>query len=99
MTAGMAETLSPDAGAYTTRAATPADAAAGGTPSVISRVLEIWPKAIPRAPSIICAANPIRMKGNRTAGSAIKSVGMSWRDKPFRRGEKAIRLFITAQTP
>jgi hypothetical protein len=38
---------------------TPADAAAGGTPMLISKVLEICPNAMPSAPSTICAAKPI----------------------------------------
>jgi hypothetical protein len=42
----------------------------------ISRVEEICPNAIPKAPSIICAAKPIKMKGRRRAGSAMNSVGM-----------------------
>ncbi len=49
---------------------TPADAAAGGTPMLIRIVLEIWPKAMPSAPSTNCAAKPIRMNGIRIAGSA-----------------------------
>ena len=49
---------------------TPAEAAAGGTPMLISKVLEIWPKAMPSAPSTSCAAKPIRMKGSSVAGSA-----------------------------
>ena len=36
---------------------------AGGTPMLISKVLEIWPKAMPSAPSTSCAAKPIRMNG------------------------------------
>ena len=48
-------------------ACTPADAAAGGTPRLISRVLEIWPKAMPSAPSTSCAAKPIRTNGRSTA--------------------------------
>jgi hypothetical protein len=55
---------------------TPADAAAGGTPVAISSVLEIRPNAIPRAPSMSWAANPIRMNVTRTVGSARKSVGI-----------------------
>ena len=49
---------------------TPADAAAGGTPMLISKVLEICPNAMPSAPSTICAAKPIATKGRRTLGSA-----------------------------
>jgi hypothetical protein len=40
-------------------------------------VLDIIPNAMPRAPSIICAAKPIRMKGNKADGSVRKSVGMT----------------------
>ena len=53
---------------------TPAEAIAGGTPSVINSVEEIMPKAMPNAPSIICAAKPTRMNGNRATGSAKSSV-------------------------
>ena len=55
---------------------TPAEAAAGGTPMMSSKVLEIWPNAMPSAPSIICAAKPIRTNGSRTEGSASKSANM-----------------------
>ena len=39
----------------------------------MSKVLEIWPNAMPSAPSISWAAKPIRMKGRRMAGSASDS--------------------------
>ena len=60
---------------------TPAEAAAGGTPMTSSKVLEICPNAMPSAPSTICAAKPIRMKGKRTEGSASKSAKMTF--SPF----------------
>ena len=44
---------------------TPAEAAAGGTPMLSSMVLEIWPNAMPSAPSTICAANPISDEGQQ----------------------------------
>ena len=47
----------------TSTAWTLAEAAAGGTPRLISRVLEITPNAMPSAPSTSCAAKPTRMKG------------------------------------
>lgn len=76
----------------------------------MSSVLEIRPKAMPRAPSISWAAKPIRMKVTRTAGSASSSVGMPVLhpvdqhslpelmrlSNTIWRGERAIRLFITA---
>jgi hypothetical protein len=37
-------------------------------PWLISKVLEIWPKAMPSAPSTSCAAKPIRMKGDQDRG-------------------------------
>ena len=49
---------------------TPADASLGCTPMLISKVLEICPKAMPSAPSTSCAAKPIRMNGISVAGSA-----------------------------
>jgi hypothetical protein len=49
---------------------TPADAAAGGTPMLTRIVLEIWPKAMPSAPSISCAVNPISAKIRSAEGSA-----------------------------
>ena len=45
---------------------TPAEAAAGGTPRLSSRVLEITPNAMPSAPSISWAAKPTAMKGSRS---------------------------------
>ena len=60
---------------------TPADAAAGGTPMLISRVLEIWPKAMPSAPSTSCAAKPIRMKGSED-GRIGQNVGENARSPP-----------------
>src|SRR5688572_25888644 len=52
-----------------------ADAAAGGTPMLMSKVLEMTPNAIPNAPSISWATKPTRMKGRSTDGSA-KTVGI-----------------------
>ena len=49
---------------------TPADAAAGGTPMLISKVLEICPNAMPSAPSTSWAAKPIKTKVRRRDGSA-----------------------------
>jgi hypothetical protein len=46
---------------------TPADAAAGGTPRLTSKVVEITPKAIPSAPSISWATNPTAMKAASSA--------------------------------
>ena len=49
---------------------TPAEAAAGGTPMLTSRVELITPNAMPSAPSTNCAANPIRTKMMSALGSA-----------------------------
>ena len=51
----------------TSTAWTLAEAAAGGTPRLISKVLEITPNAMPSAPSTSWAANPTRMKGSSSA--------------------------------
>src|SRR5688572_27658639 len=50
---------------------------AGGIPILRRIVLEICPKAMPSAPSIICATKPIMTKGSRAAGSAKMSVRMT----------------------
>ena len=48
-----------------------ADARAGGTPiTLTSKVEQITPKAMPSAPSINCAAKPIRMKGAMSCQSS-----------------------------
>jgi hypothetical protein len=68
---------------------------------------------MPSAPSISCAAKPIRMKVTRTAGSANSSVGMPLlhpvygqylpelmpASNTIRRAEISIRLFITPMKP
>ena len=62
----------------TSTAWTLAEAAAGGTPRLTSRVLEITPNAMPSAPSTSCAANPTRMKGSRSAetkGGKVQRTG------------------------
>src|SRR3954447_24627434 len=46
---------------------TPADAAAGATPRLISSVVQMPPNAIPNAPSTPCAAMPTATKGSRSA--------------------------------
>jgi len=56
---------------------TPAEAAAGGTPVLISSVLEIWPNAMPSAPSTSCAAKPISAKITSAVGSAKMSGTMA----------------------
>jgi hypothetical protein len=63
-------------------ACTPADAATGGTPRLINKVLEITPKAIPSAPSISCATKPIAAKGRMSPHS--KAVDQSPAPPSFR---------------
>jgi hypothetical protein len=46
---------------------TPAEAAAGATPRLISKVLEMTPNAIPSEPSTSCAAKPAATNGRRSS--------------------------------
>ncbi len=68
--------LTPDAAVVNVSTAwTVAEATTGGTPrNTTSSVLLTIPNAMPSAPSIICAANPTRMKGSITAKIAAKSM-------------------------
>jgi len=61
---------------------TMAEAEAGGTPRLIRSVLEMTPNAIPRAPSIICAMKPTRMKGRRSAGPTPATSNIVGMDPP-----------------
>ena len=56
----------------TSTAWTLAEAAAGSTPRLTSKVLEITPNAMPSAPSTSCAAKPTRMKGRMSAKLKIE---------------------------
>ncbi len=55
---------------------TPADAAAGGTPSESRSVFEITPNAIPSAPSTICAAKPMAAKASSISRSTAVSISI-----------------------
>ena len=52
-----------------------AEAAAGGTPAEMSKVLEMVPKAMPTAPSTSCAAKPMARKGRISPQSRASQSG------------------------